>query len=123
VGAAGDPDPPVGVQVLLDQPVQLTQQHLGVDHHTGPDDRGDVRVEDPAGDQVQLEDAVTDDDGVAGVVAALVADHQVGGVGEQVGRLALALVAPLGADDHGRWHGRVLRSWPPGRTWSCRGSR
>ena len=44
------------------------------------------------------------DDRVAGVVAALEADDDVGLLGEQVDDLALALVAPLGADDHGAWH-------------------
>ena len=37
-------------------------------------------------------------DGVAGVVAALVADHHVGLLAEQVDDLAFAFVAPLGAD-------------------------
>ena len=56
-------------------------------------------VEDPRRDQVELVDLVVADDRVAGVVAALVADDDVGPLGEQVGDLSLALVAPLGADD------------------------
>ena len=47
------------------------------------------------------------DDRVAGVVAALEADDDVGVLGEQVDDLALALIAPLGADDHDAWHVRV----------------
>src|SRR5213082_2773155 len=43
-------------------------------------------------------------DGVAGVVAALVAHAVVDGRPEQVGRLALPLIAPLGAEDHDRGH-------------------
>ena len=43
---------------------------------------------------------VADDHRVAGVGAALVADHQVGPLGEHVDELALPLVAPLGAHDH-----------------------
>ena len=43
-------------------------------------------------------------DRVAGVVAALEAHDRVGLLGEQVGDLALALVAPLGADYHDPWH-------------------
>ncbi len=39
-----------------------------------------------------------------GVVAALVADDDRDVLGEEVGGLALALVAPLEADDHGRRH-------------------
>ena len=55
-------------------------------------------VEDPGGDQVELELLAVADDRVAGVVAALEAHDRVGALGEQVGDLALALVAPLGAD-------------------------
>ena len=47
---------------------------------------------------------VRGDHGVAGVVAALVAHDVVDLLAEQVGNLALALVAPLGADEHDRWH-------------------
>src|SRR6185295_13081444 len=43
---------------------------------------------------------------MAGVVAALVADHHRGLLGQEVGRLALALVAPLQPDDHGGRHQR-----------------
>jgi hypothetical protein len=37
---------------------------------------------------------------VAGVVAALEAHDRIGALGKQVGDLALALVAPLGANYH-----------------------
>ena len=47
---------------------------------------------------------LADDDRVAGVVPALVPDHVVDPVTEQVGGLALALVAPLGADKHDGGH-------------------
>ena len=40
-----------------------------------------------------------------------VADHEVGLLGEQVDDLALALVAPLGADDYHTWHGES-ECWP-----------
>jgi hypothetical protein len=104
VRVAADLDPGEGIETPRGEPVELLEQHRGVDDDPVGDHRGHVRVEDPAGDQVQLEHLVADDDGVAGVVATLVAHHEVGGVGEQVGRLALALVAPLGADDDGRGH-------------------
>ena len=48
--------------------------------------------------------AVGQHDGVTGVVAALVAHHPLHLAAEQVGGLALALVAPLGADQHDRRH-------------------
>src|SRR5215472_5918979 len=55
-----------------------------------------------------------------GVVPALVPDDVVHAVAEQVGRLALALIAPLGANNHDGGHGfRLARPVPgegsPGR--------
>ena len=47
---------------------------------------------------------VADDHGVPGVVPALVADHVVDLVTEQVSRLALALVTPLCAYEHNGRH-------------------
>ena len=52
----------------------------------------------PGGDEVELELLAVADDGVPGVVAALVADDHVALGRQQIGDLALALVAPLGAD-------------------------
>ena len=80
--------------------LDLLVQHARVDHHAVADRADLARVEDPRRDQVELEHLVVADDRVAGVVAALEADHEVGLLGEQVGDLPLALVAPLGADDH-----------------------
>ena len=54
---------------------------------------------------------VTDDDRVAGVVAALVPDDVIDPVAEQVGGLALAFVAPLGADKHDGGHRRYPFGW------------
>ena len=56
---------------------------------------------------MELEDLVAAHDGVARVVAALVADDHRDLFREEVGRLALALVAPLQPDDHGRGHQRL----------------
>ena len=50
--------------------------------------------------------SLADADGVAGVVAAVVAGHDLDLLREQVHDLALAFVAPLGADDHDVGHGR-----------------
>ena len=57
-----------------------------------------------------------DDDGVAGVVAAVELDDVVDPAAEDVGRLALALVAPLGADDGDRWHREGSFGWGPGHS-------
>ena len=58
----------------------------------------------PDGICADLVRLLADDDRVPGVRAALVAADEVGVLGEQVDDLALALVAPLRADDHGRRH-------------------
>src|SRR5262249_18196352 len=51
-------------------------------------------------------------DRVSGVVAALAADDEVGRPGQEIGRLPLALVAPLGSDQDRDRHGRILPSAP-----------
>ena len=56
-------------------------------------------------DKVELEDFVADGDGVAGVVAAAVTGHDGRALGQPVGDVALALVAPLCADDDRQGHG------------------
>ena len=62
------------------------------------------RAQDAGGDEVQDVFRAADDDGVAGVVAALGADDDVGLLGEDVDDLAFAFVAPLGADQNGVCH-------------------
>ena len=86
------------------QAVDLVQQHLRVDHHAVADHRDDVRRQHPGRQQVQGVALVADDDRVAGVVPALVPDHVVDAVPEQVGGLALALIAPLSPDNHDGGH-------------------
>ena len=49
-----------------------------------------------------------DDDGVAGVVAAVGLDDVVDAAAEEVGGPTLPLVAPLGSDQNDRWHGYSL---------------
>ena len=88
------------------QAVDLTQQHPRVDDHAVADHAGLLRVQDPGGDQVELELLTVADDRVAGVVAALEADDHLSVLGEQIGDLPLALIAPLGSDyDHARHSG------------------
>jgi len=47
---------------------------------------------------------VADDERVPGVVAALKAHHDIGALTQPIDDLALAFVAPLGADDHDIGH-------------------
>ncbi len=93
-----------GVDALGRQRVELGEEDAGVHHHAVADDRGDVGIEDAARDELEGEGHAVDHDGVAGVVAALVADDHVHVPGQEVGELALALVAPLRPDDHGCGH-------------------
>jgi hypothetical protein len=94
----------------LGEPVDLVEQHLRVDHDTVADDRDTPGREHARRQQVQrVLTAVRRHHGVPGVVAALVTDHVVDPLAEQVGNLAFALVAPLGADEHDRWHGHRLQ--------------
>ena len=92
------------VDALRAQLVQLAGQHLRVDHDAVADRAQLAGIEDPGRDQVELPVHAVAHDRVAGVVAALEADHHVGLLGQQVDDLALALVAPLGAHDHDSGH-------------------
>ena len=85
------------VDAAGDQPVELLDQHLGVDHAAVPEQAQRARVEDAARDEPELVRLVADHERVAGVVPALVAGDHVGALGEEVDDLALALVAPLRA--------------------------
>jgi hypothetical protein len=92
------------VDALGTQVVELVGEDLRVDHHAVADRAQLARIEDAAGDQVELPLDAVANDRVPGVVAALEADDEVGVLGEEVGDLALALVAPLGADDDDAGH-------------------
>jgi hypothetical protein len=69
---------------------------------------------------VELELSPVADDRVAGVVAALKAHDEVRPLGEQVGQLALSLVAPLGADDDYSRHDRVIMRYGPAASGGAR---
>ena len=105
VGVGGDPQV-ADVDAAALQPVDLAEQDARVEDDAVADHADLVRVEDPGGDQVELELLAVADDRVAGVVAALEAHDRVRALGEQVDDLALALVAPLGADYDDSWHDR-----------------
>src|SRR5699024_1202173 len=71
----------------------------GINDHAVAHDADDVGPQDAGGQQVQNELAPLVLDGVAGVVAALVADHDIVILAEQVDHAALALVAPVDPSD------------------------
>ena len=101
------------VDVAFLEHVELGDQHLGIDDHTVADDRSDVGVQDPARHQLQLEHVAVDDDRVSGVVARLVTHDERALLGEIIGKAALALVTPVGTDDHRARHWPVSRNATP----------
>ena len=85
----------------------------GIEHDAVADDVHHAGPEDADRQQVRRVFLAADADGVPGVGAAAVADDDVGVLGEEIDDLALALVAPLEADDNGislqeRGHNRRL---------------
>ena len=75
------------------------EQRERVDHQAVADDGDFARMQNAAGDQPQHEFAVADQDGVAGVMAALIADDVVETVRQQIDQFAFAFVAPLRAQN------------------------
>ena len=100
VRPVADEDPAMPVDAALGQHVQLGEQRLGVDDHAGAQDDGLVRVEHAGRDQVQGELLIIAHDGVSSVGAAGETDYHLGLAGQVVDHLALALIAPLGADNY-----------------------
>ena len=83
------------------------QESLEVEDDPRPDD-ADAAPDDPRGQQVEREVLVPELDRVPGVVAAVVPRHDLESVGEEVDELALALVAPLPAQDRQDLHVLLL---------------
>ena len=91
-------DADVGVDPALAEGVELVEQRLGV-HHTAVPEDADLVANGAARDERELVLLAAVDDGVAGVVAALVPDHDVRRVTVDVDDPALPFVAELRADD------------------------
>jgi hypothetical protein len=84
--------------------VDLLEQDLRVDDHAVADDGRHLRGKYARREHMQRVLLFADHDGVPGVIAALVPDDILHAVPEQVSRLALTLVTPLGADQHDGRH-------------------
>ncbi len=84
---------------LLGEAVGLREEGDGVNDHAIAEHAGLVRVDDARRDEVQRVIFIADLDRVAGVMPALVARDHVEALGQKVNDLALALVAPLRADN------------------------
>ena len=119
MGVPGQPDEVGGDPARL-EPLELLDEHARVDDAAGAD-HAFLAPEDPRGHVPELVGLAVGDDRVPGVRPAVVAADEIRVAGEQVDDLALALVAPLGADDHGRGHEPSIG--PPHGSLPPRGSR
>ena len=93
------PQPLEHRHALLHQHVALREQRLERQHHAVADEAAHLIAQDAGGNQRQDGLLAADHQRVAGVVPALEARHGRGALGEQIDDLALAFIAPLGADD------------------------
>ncbi len=89
---------------LAGELLDLGEQRPRVEHDAVADDAELAGAHDARGQQRQLVDLAVDDQRVAGVVPALEAHDDVRPLAQPVDDLALALVAPLCADDHDVTH-------------------
>jgi hypothetical protein len=85
---------------------RLLDEMPGVDDNAVADHRQLAAPHDSGRQQAQLVDHAVDDERMPGVVAALKAHHDIGLLRQPIDDLALAFVAPLGADNHHAGHGR-----------------
>ncbi len=97
-----------GVRSAGFEAVDLLEQGLRVDDHTVADHRGRIGAEDARGKELELELLTAHHHGVPGVVTAVGFDHVVHPAAQEIRGLALALIAPLGSDDHDCWHSWLL---------------
>ena len=94
----------VGRNALFVQAVDFAQHGLGVDHHARTYHICAVRIQNARRNELQLVFDTVCHDRVAGIIAALTADNQVSFARENINKLALAFVAPLGAENYLTWH-------------------
>ena len=87
--------------------LDLVDEVIGVEDHPVADHRQLAGADDARRQQGQLEHLAVDHQRMAGVMAALKADDDVGADRQPVDDLALTLVAPLGADHHDIGHRRL----------------
>jgi hypothetical protein len=100
VGAVGNEEPPRDLHPLGPEAVHLLEEGLGIENDAVAHHAAGAGVQDATGHLLEDELLVPHHHGMAGVGPALVADHHVRLLGQDVHQLAFALVAPLGADDH-----------------------
>ena len=106
VRVPGEPDE-LGRDPARLELLELLDEDAGVDDAARAD-HALLAPQDPRGHVARLVRLAVDDDRVPGVRPAVVAANQIRVAGKQIDDLALALVAPLGADDDGTGHGRTV---------------
>ena len=99
---------------LLLQLGNLVDQGLRIDHHAVADDRKLALSNDAGRQQRKLVGRAVDDQGVAGIMAALETHNDVGLLRQPVDDLAFAFVAPLGSDNHDIRHQDPFPAPAPG---------
>jgi hypothetical protein len=103
VGVVADQELAAGQEAPGLERGDLVEERPRIDHHAVAEHARLAGVAHPRRHQVRDQLLALDDQGVAGVGAAAVADHGVGDLGVEIDDLALAFIAPLGADhDHDR---------------------
>src|SRR6185503_15515536 len=83
------------VDAILDEAIDLGEQRVRIEHDAVAYRAAHAFVQDAAGNLVQDKRVIAQNDGMARVRAALIADHPIRALGEDIHELALALVAPL----------------------------
>ena len=95
-----DVEPPLHVNAVGDELVNLGEQRFGIEYNAIADRAPDSRVQDSTGNLVQYEGFVTDLHGMTGIRPALIPHHPIGALGEDVHQLPFSFIAPLRADDN-----------------------
>lgn len=88
----------VDADVPRDERLDLLEDRGRIEHHAGRDHIHHVRIQNPAGNVVQLVGLIAHHHRVPGVRPALVADHDLILRREQIDQLPLGFVAPLQPD-------------------------
>ncbi len=99
VSAIGEKEARADVNAEREQLVHLGEQGHGIEDDAVADNGDAVGAEGSAGNELEHEALAVNDDGVAGVVAAGIAGNDGKVSAKNVNDLALAFIAPLGAEN------------------------
>ncbi len=109
--AVAEEEPAADVHAAGFEVLDLTEQLRAIDDDAVADETELIGMEDSGGNEMELELAKFVDDRVAGVVASRVPGDDIRFLCQEVYDPALALVPPLAAHNHYRWH-RLTPAWP-----------